>query len=292
MDVVPIGDVCRKFPFNIDSTMSQPLLSFLSRLYSHATNHIVSENTRRFAFTCLSLCCVAFSGHFASGQLTEAETLQVQAEVQPSSELKAPTLADLEKQDTQIEATEVCRLVLKIEFPRTSNSAVSRLRADISQGVYSDYAISQIRSRRRKSSPKISVPVGGNRYRVWYGYSSKIRAAVLATAAAQAPQITETPSKVAQVTYEETQTGTATTNGKYPHRESWWTVGKRYPDRAAMVKHLSSGQHKGVFATDWLATLTREELHSLHSDEHENKVQWKFAVRANEISQSAGLNED
>jgi len=28
----------------------------------------------------------------------------------------------------------------------------------------------------------------------------------------------------------------------------------------------------------WLDSLTREELHALHSDDHEGKVNWDFAV--------------
>jgi hypothetical protein len=55
----------------------------------------------------------------------------------------------------------------------------------------------------------------------------------------------------------------------YPLRSTWWTVGGRYPDRQTMISHLSQGQHAGKWDLQWLRSLTREELHSLHSDDHE-----------------------
>lgn len=54
-----------------------------------------------------------------------------------------------------------------------------------------------------------------------------------------------------------------------------------------MVKHLSSGQHEGTFDLDWLNSLTRDELHALHSDDHEKKINWDYAVRATESEVAA-----
>ena len=273
--------------------MSQQPHSAPSRTFSNIVNQnfIAARQTSAIAY--ITLCCIAISASFASAQQIEPAPQQLKASKQSSMEARHLNAAESGKQGETGEASEVCRLVLKVEFSNIRNSAASRLRADIAKGVYSDYAISEVRSKRRKASPKISVPVGRNRYRVWYGYSSKIREAVLATAAAQIPTTTKQTSTVAQVSYEEeAKTGRPTAEIKYPHRDSWWTVGKRYPDREAMVKHLSSGQHKGVFALDWLETLTRDELHALHSDDHEKKVAWTYAVKANNISQNSDLNED
>ncbi len=270
--------------------MSQQPLSCCSRYLNTSSLSTLPTTVWRFSLVTSWLFCFAISGGFVRGQEV---TTDVQAKTQLSKDIQPYPLPDTGKQDNEPEDEEVCRLVLKIEFSSTKTSAVSRLRADIAAGVFDDYAISEIRSRRLKKSPKISVPVGRNRYRVWYGYSAATRNAVLATASAQPPVTKQTKSQISQVAYEEeSKHATSGPKGKYPHRESWWTVGKRYPDREAMVKHLSSGQHKGVFAIEWLASLSRDELHALHSDDHEKKVQWSYAVRAAQISQGAALKQD
>lgn len=256
---------------------------------NNVTPQIVSGVVRRFVCLYVPIICIIIPVTFAAGQQVASD---LPSEGETSKSVQASTEQDVISQAGYSEDSEICRLVLKIEFSRTSNSAVSRLRADIAAGVYAEYAISERRGRRLKKSPKISVPVGRNRYRVWYGYSGKIREAVLATAAAQ-PTVKKKPSEIAQVAYaEEAETKSVNTGTKYPHRASWWTVGKRYPDREAMVKHLSSGQHKGVFLPQWLATLSRDELHALHSDDHEKKVDWTYAVRAEEALADPVLSEN
>jgi len=57
----------------------------------------------------------------------------------------------------------------------------------------------------------------------------------------------------------------------YPIRSTWWTVNGTYPGRSEMIAHLQSGEHAGKYDPDWLSTLTRDELHSLHSDDHEQR---------------------
>jgi hypothetical protein len=59
---------------------------------------------------------------------------------------------------------------------------------------------------------------------------------------------------------------------KYPLREHFWSG---CPD----WRHLTSGIHAGKFDSGWLKTLSWEELQSLHSDDHEGHVQWKYVVR-------------
>lgn len=184
---------------------------------------------------------------------------------------------DSTNQNKETGDQEICRLVIRIDFHKTDNTAAAQLRADIKAGVFADYAINEVRNNRLSKSPKISVPVGRNRYRVWYGYSERIRAAVLTNAGALSPVKQGSVTQVAhseKVTTEDSDAGT-----KYPQRTSWWTVGKRYPNREAMVKHLAIGQHEGVFDLGWLNSLTRDELHALHSDDHENKINWNYAVR-------------
>ena len=190
----------------------------------------------------------------------------------------------LASQNKQLEDQEICRLVIKMDFQKTDNASASQLRADIKAGVFADYAISETRHKQLRKQPKISVPVGRNRYRVWYGYSKQIRNAVLTSAAAQSTASPKKVSTIAQVSYsEQMKSDEPIVDAKYPHRASWWTVAKRYPSREAMVKHLSSGQHEGTFDLTWLDALTRDELHALHSDDHENKIDWSHAVRPKEF---------
>lgn len=58
----------------------------------------------------------------------------------------------------------------------------------------------------------------------------------------------------------------------YPIRGSWWTVNGGYPDKGSMIRHLQEGQHRSKFDVSWLSSLSRQELHSLHSDDHEGKI--------------------
>lgn len=74
-----------------------------------------------------------------------------------------------------------------------------------------------------------------------------------------------------QVTHQQTQTG------RYPLRGHWWSVsGDWKPTRQQVIQHLkTSSQHRGEFPSEWLDTLSYEEAHSLHSDDHEGRVQWE-----------------
>lgn len=59
----------------------------------------------------------------------------------------------------------------------------------------------------------------------------------------------------------------------YPIRDRWWTG-------CSSWRHLADASaHRGKFDRDWLQDLTWPELQSLHSDDHENKVQWAYVVR-------------
>jgi len=60
--------------------------------------------------------------------------------------------------------------------------------------------------------------------------------------------------------------------GGYPLRDAstWWTGCPK--DRMGAIAHLSGGKHAGAFDSAWLATLSVEELHSLHSDHEEGCV--------------------
>lgn len=64
----------------------------------------------------------------------------------------------------------------------------------------------------------------------------------------------------------------------YPTRRGWWTVnGSSRPSREYLVKHLlSGGAHKGKFSANYLANLNYDELHALHSDDHEGRVKWAY----------------
>ena len=63
----------------------------------------------------------------------------------------------------------------------------------------------------------------------------------------------------------------------YPTRGGWWT----HPGsgRAALINHLSSGEHRGKFDRRWLETLSLSQLESLHTDDHEHRVVWDAVDR-------------
>jgi len=59
---------------------------------------------------------------------------------------------------------------------------------------------------------------------------------------------------------------------KYPLRSAWWTGCNDW-------RHLANFHvHRNKFDREWLQLLTWGELQSLHSDDHEDKVQWRFVV--------------
>lgn len=57
----------------------------------------------------------------------------------------------------------------------------------------------------------------------------------------------------------------------YPIRpkSTWWTGCSDWT-------HLANGKHVGKFPIEWLQTLSNAEVQSLHSDDHENKVNWDY----------------
>ena len=71
-------------------------------------------------------------------------------------------------------------------------------------------------------------------------------------------------------------------NGAWPH---YPTTNKRIyrlnggRGSHADWQHLTEGEHKGKFNADWLKTLSQAEIEALHSDDHQNKIQWAYVVR-------------
>lgn len=59
----------------------------------------------------------------------------------------------------------------------------------------------------------------------------------------------------------------------YPTRRNLWS----HPGE--IHAHLLSGEHRGKFDPDWIRLLSKQEAESLHSDDHDGRVQWKFVVR-------------
>lgn len=58
----------------------------------------------------------------------------------------------------------------------------------------------------------------------------------------------------------------------YPVRGNWWTGCPGW-------QHLATGEHAGKFDNVWLTTLSWAELQSLHSDDHEGRVNWSRVQR-------------
>lgn len=66
----------------------------------------------------------------------------------------------------------------------------------------------------------------------------------------------------------------------YPVRGGHWAVdGYSNPNRDYLIAHLLNGQHAGKFDRNWLASLSQQELLSLHDDDHENRYRGQV-VRA------------
>lgn len=63
----------------------------------------------------------------------------------------------------------------------------------------------------------------------------------------------------------------------YPVRSDW--AANRWENWDHHWAHLTSGEHRGHFDSDWLASLSAQELYSLHADDHENRVKWQYVVR-------------
>lgn len=68
----------------------------------------------------------------------------------------------------------------------------------------------------------------------------------------------------------------------YPTRGSWWT----FPGntREQLIYHLQLGEHAGKFDSRWLQTLTMAQLQSLHSDDHERRVNWGYVQKPNQVT--------
>ncbi len=66
--------------------------------------------------------------------------------------------------------------------------------------------------------------------------------------------------------------------GLYPTRSGWWSVDDEWqPSEQYLRDHLIEGpEHADRYDTDWLYELTYAEMMSLHSDAHENRVQWDY----------------
>lgn len=62
----------------------------------------------------------------------------------------------------------------------------------------------------------------------------------------------------------------------YPLRGNWWSGCPNWT-------HLTVGPHKGKFDPEWLKGLSNPEIQSLHSDDHDGRVKWEFAVRGTGI---------
>lgn len=192
------------------------------------------------------------------------------------------------------EGSELCKLVIEVTWSRGRCRGCDDLKADIAAGIFDAFVIHDRPHVRERGYPYIRVPIGRRRYRVWSGYNTRIRNEVLKAAGLQAQKL---PGGSAAISAKRDQTGnaepaeTAPIDGGYPTRGSWWTVGRRHPGKESMVRHLSGGLHKEKFSLNWLDTLDRAQLHALHSDDHENRVQWKYVTRFTDSPKSDEVPE-
>lgn len=74
-------------------------------------------------------------------------------------------------------------------------------------------------------------------------------------------------------------------SGGYPLRGRWWSVeGVRRPSKSFIVSHLMGGKHRGKFNRNWLNSLSLSELHSVHSDDHEERLKWQYVNGTQQVS--------
>jgi hypothetical protein len=236
------------------------------------------------------------------GQGDSADVKTEVSKEESETSVSVESAKENETDENQTEEDEVCRPVIKVLVRRRENAAVAALRQDVRSGLLDEVAVDIQVVGRVKDQPKIQVPVSSDRYKVWYGYHSGIREAILRTALDYGRTLSEQDDSappIVEQQKENTQSATESFSdsqsddseaidsgvraGGYPTRTSWWTVGKQHPEKEGMVKHLSGGPHRDKFDLVWLGTLTREELHSLHSDDHEKKVNWQYARKPVEL---------
>jgi hypothetical protein len=74
---------------------------------------------------------------------------------------------------------------------------------------------------------------------------------------------------------------TMANGGLYPRRGGLWSVDGSYaPPHWKIEEHmLESAAHGGHFDSEWIADLEYDELMSLHSDEHEGRIQWRYVFK-------------
>lgn len=68
----------------------------------------------------------------------------------------------------------------------------------------------------------------------------------------------------------------------YPTRGNNWNIeGDWNASRERIIAHLLTHQnHRGHFSRAWLETLSRQQLLSLHSDDHEHRVKTQYVAQA------------
>lgn len=114
-------------------------------------------------------------------------------------------------------------------------------------------------------------------------YYSGVSAPVPASVYYSGLEKTETPKPViAKVVVPSNASEQPKAKGRsYPVRGGHWSVnGDWTPSKAELVRHLlADGMHKGKFTQAYLDGLSREELLSLHDDDHEFRVQTQYVQR-------------
>lgn len=253
------------------------MLSYFSQAELQTQPEMIGRLFLHYKIRTLPLIVFLCLGVAQSLKATDRSQSETQTEVVQNSVTESGEQSKSDQKKGEEQSAETCRLVIKISLREPTTASVSALQRDIEAGVFADYALDITKDPRLPRYPKIRVPSGPKRALVWYGYNSQVRKAVLKTAAAGAAKIIDSNQNVS-VSQSVDETEIAPEKSKYPLRSNWWTVNGRYPEREAMIEHMSSKSHAKKFDHVWLQSLSRGELHALHSDDHEGRLNLKYVV--------------
>ena len=253
------------------------MLSYFSQAELQTQSEIIGRLFLHYKIQILPLIvflCLGVAQPLKAAGRSKNET---QTEIVQNSGTESAEQLKSDPKNAEEPYAESCRLVIQIALREPTTASVSALQRDIEAGVFADYALDITKDDRLLRYPKIRVPSGPKRALIWYGYNSQVRKAVLKTAAAAAAKIHDSQQNV-NGSQSADNTEMAPEESKYPLRSNWWTVNGSYPEKKAMIEHLSSKSHAKKFDHPWLESLSRGELHALHSDDHEGKVNLKDVI--------------
>ena len=66
--------------------------------------------------------------------------------------------------------------------------------------------------------------------------------------------------------------------------------GTRWSHPGSVRSHILSGEHRGLFDPEWVATQSNASLEALHGDHHDRRVRWEYVVQPGGVVQSTQVS--